>query len=121
MVYADNAATTKLAPQALDAMMPYLTEEYGNPSSLYSFGQAAHEGVEAARQTIAECLHCLPGEVYFTSGGSEADNWAIKMSAAAMKAKGKTHIISTVFEHHAVLHTLNALEKDGFSVTLLPV
>ncbi len=119
-VYADNAATTKLAPEALQAMMPYLTEEYGNPSSLYAFGQAAREGVESARETIAACLHCLPSEVYFTSGGSEADNWAIKMAAAAMQKKGKTHIISTVFEHHAVLHTLEALKKQGFSVTLLP-
>ncbi|MBE6767519.1 MAG: cysteine desulfurase NifS [Ruminococcaceae bacterium] len=121
MVYADNAATTKLAPEALAAMMPYLTEEYGNPSSLYAFGQSAREGVTAARETVAACLGCLPAEVYFTSGGSEADNWAIKMAAAAMKQKGKHHIISTEFEHHAVLHTLDALKKQGFEVTLLPV
>lgn len=121
MVYADNAATTKLAAQALEAMMPYLTEEYGNPSSLYAFGQTSREAIDTARQTMADCLGCLPSEVYFTSGGSEADNWAIKMAAHAMKAKGKTHIISTVFEHHAVLHTLDALKKQGFEVTLLPV
>ncbi len=121
MVYADNAATTKLSSQALDAMMPYLTEEYGNPSSLYAFGQMSREAIDTARQTVATCLGCLPTEVYFTSGGSEADNWAIKMAANAMKAKGKTHIISTMFEHHAVLHTLDALEKQGFTVTLLPV
>ena len=121
LVYADNAATTRLAPEALEAMMPYFTEEYGNPSSLYSFGQAARQGVDLARRTVAECLGCHPAEVYFTSGGSEADNWAIKMSADAMKKKGKTHIISSEFEHHAVLHSLNALEKQGFEVTLLPV
>ncbi len=121
MVYADNAATTKLSSEALDAMMPYLTEEYGNPSSLYAFGQTSREAIDTARQTVATCLGCLPTEVYFTSGGSEADNWAIKMAANAMKAKGKTHIISTVFEHHAVLHTLDALKKEGFAVTLLPV
>ena len=121
MVYADNAATTRLDPRALEAMMPYLTERYGNPSSLYSFGQEAREGVDFARRTMAECLGCHPAEVYFTSGGSEADNWAIKMTAAAMKKKGKTHIISSAFEHHAVLHSLKALEKQGFEVTLLPV
>lgn len=121
MIYADNAATTQLAPEALDAMMPYLTGEYGNPSSLYSFGQSARQGVDEARKTMAECLGCQPGEVYFTSGGSEADNWAIKMTAAAMKKKGKTHIISSAFEHHAVLHSLKTLEKQGFEVTLLPV
>lgn len=121
MIYADNAATTKMAPEAVAAMMPYFTEEYGNPSSLYAFGQSAREGITDARETVATCLHCLPSEVYFTSGGSEADNWAIKMAAAAMKKKGKNHIISTVFEHHAVLHTLDALKKQGFEITLLPV
>ena len=121
MIYADNAATTKLHPQALEAMMPYLTEEYGNPSSLYSFGQNSRRAVEKARCQIAECLDCLPKEVFFTSGGSEADNWAIKMAAEQGAAKGKKHIISTAFEHHAILHTLNALQKKGFEVTLLPV
>ncbi len=120
-VYADNAATTRLLPEVLDAMMPYLTKQYGNASSLYGFGQESRVAVDQARATIAECLNCLPNEVYVTSGGSEADNWAIKMVAHAMKKKGKTHIISTVFEHHAVLHALDALKKDGFEITLLPV
>ena len=120
-IYADNAATTRLLPQVLDKMMPYLTEEYGNPSSLYSFGQSSRQAVDAARQTIADCLHCRPDEVFVTSGGSEADNWAIKMAAESLSKKGKKHIISTVFEHHAVLHTLNYLEKNGFEITLLPV
>ena len=120
-IYADNAATTRLLPQVLDKMIPYLTEEYGNPSSLYSFGQAARQGVDAARITMAECLHCRPDEVFITSGGSEADNWALKMVAESLEKKGKKHIVSTVFEHHAILHALNALEKRGFEITLLPV
>lgn len=120
-VYADNAATTKMSRVALDAMMPYLTDIYGNPSSLHSVGQKAKEALESARETIANCLGCEPREIYFTSGGSEADNQAI-ISAARMGArKGKKHIISTAFEHHAVLHTLNKLEKEGFEVTLLDV
>lgn len=121
MIYADNAATTALHPKALEAMMPYLTEEYGNPSSLYSFGQNSRRAVEQARCHMATCLHCLPAEIYFTSGGSEADNWAIKAAAEMGAAKGKKHIISTAFEHHAVLHTLDALKKQGFEITLLPV
>lgn len=120
-VYADNAATTRLLPQVLESMMPYLTETYGNPSSLYGFGQDARHGVEGARAAVAGCLHCRPDEVFFTSGGSEADNWAITMAARALAAKGKTHILSTTFEHHAVLHTLEALEKEGFTITRLPV
>lgn len=120
-IYADNAATTRLLPQVLDKMLPYLTEEYGNPSSLYSFGQTARQAVDTARRTMAECLHCRADEVFFTSGGSEADNWALKMAAKAQAKKGKKHIISTAFEHHAVLHALDALEKDGFDITLLPV
>lgn len=120
-IYADNAATTRLHPQVLNDMMPYLTEQYGNASSLYGFGQESRVAVDAARETIAACLHCRADEVFVTSGGSEADNWAIKMAAYAMAKKGKKHIVSTVFEHHAVLHTLTALEKDGFEVTLLPV
>ncbi len=120
-VYADNAATTKMSRVALDAMMPYLTDIYGNPSSLHSVGQEAKEALETARETVAACLGCEPREIYFTSGGSEADNQAI-ISAARMGArKGKKHIISTAFEHHAVLHTLNKLEKEGFEVTLLDV
>lgn len=120
-VYADNAATTRLLPAVLEAMTPYLTEEYGNPSSLYSFGQVARQAVDDARSTVAECLHCRTDEVFFTSGGSEADNWALKMAAEAMEKKGRKHIISTVFEHHAVLHALDALKKRGFDITLLPV
>ncbi len=120
-VYADNAATTRLLPQVLNKMMPYLTDLYGNPSSLYSFGQEAREGVTAARKVMAEALGCLPEEVFITSGGSEADNWAIKMAAWKQAEKGKKHIISTQFEHHAVLHSLQTLEKQGFAITLLPV
>ena len=121
MIYADNAATTKLSPVALQAMLPYLTEHYGNPSSLYTLGQRAAEALEEARKTVAQCLHCRPEEIYFTSGGSEADNQAIRSAARWGKMRGKTHIISTAFEHHAVLHTLAALEKEGFTVTLLDV
>ncbi len=120
-IYADNAATTKLHPKALEAMMPYLTEQYGNASSLYGFGQESRVAVDDAKRVIAECLHCRADEVFITSGGSESDNWAIKMAARFQAKKGKKHIISTAFEHHAVLHTLNALEKEGFEITLLPV
>lgn len=120
-VYADNAATTKLSKTALDAMMPYLTDTFGNASSLYSIGQEAHHGVEAARETVAQVLNAKPEEIYFTSGGSEADNWAIKGTAELMAKKGKKHIITSVFEHHAVLHTLKKLEQYGFEVTYLPV
>ena len=121
MIYADNAATTKLSPVALQAMLPYLSEHYGNPSSLYSLGQQAAEALEEARKTVAQCLHCRPDEIYFTSGGSEADNQAILSAARWGKMRGKTHIISTAFEHHAVLHTLEKLKKEGFTVTLLDV
>ena len=120
-VYADNAATTCISQTALDAMMPYLTTQYGNPSSLYAFGQAAKEAIEDARKTVAACINAQPREIYFTSGGSEADNQAILSAAKIGARKGKRHLISTAFEHHAVLHTLKKLEKDGFDVTLLPV
>ncbi|MBQ3068436.1 MAG: cysteine desulfurase NifS [Clostridia bacterium] len=120
-IYADNAATTRLLPEVLEAMMPYLTDEYGNASSLYGFGQESRIAVDRAKDEIAACLHCRADEVFVTSGGSEADNWAIKSAAAMMAAKGKKHIISTAFEHHAVLHTLDALKKEGFEITLLPV
>lgn len=120
-IYADNSATTALSKTALDAMMPYLTTEFGNASSLYAFGGTAKQAIEDARGTVAELLGAKPREIYFTAGGSESDNWAIKGYAKTMKAKGKTHIISTKFEHHAVLHTLKALEKEGFEVTLLEV
>ena len=121
-VYADNAATTCVSKTAAEAMMPYLTTCYGNPSSLYSFGQEAKEALEEARQTIADILGAEAREIYFTSGGSEADNQAIISMAKLGKIKGnKKHIISTKFEHHAVLHTLNKLEKEGYEVTLLDV
>ena len=120
-IYADNAATTRLSDTALKAMLPYMQAEYGNPSSLHSVGQRAQEALTEARARIAARLGCQPTEVIFTSGGSEADNQAIRSVAAFGKLKGKTHIISTAFEHHAVLHTLEALEKEGFTVTLLDV
>ena len=121
MIYADNAATTKLSATSLAAMLPYLTEHYGNPSSLHSIGQDAAEALERARQTVAGCLGCRPDEIYFTSGGSEADNQAILSAARNGAARGKRHIISTAFEHHAVLHTLQKLGREGFEVTLLDV
>ena len=121
MVYADNAATTKMSRTAIDAMLPYMETHYGNPSSLYRLGQEAAEALQSARETVAACLGCTPREITFTSGGSEADNQAIVSAALLGKRKGKTHLISTAIEHHAVLHTLARLEKDGFDVTLLPV
>ena len=120
-VYADNAATTKLSDVALQAMMPYFGEVYGNPSSLHSVGQEAKEHLEDARARVAKCLGCEAREIYFTSGGSEADNQAILSAAYFGARKGKKHIISTAFEHHAVLHTLAKLEKEGFEVTYLDV
>ena len=120
-VYADNAATTAMSQVAVDAMTPYLMEQYGNPSSLHSVGQKAKEALEAARATVAQCLGCEPREIIFTSGGSEADNQAIRSAAYNGARKGKKHIISTAFEHHAVLHTLAKLEQQGFEVTYLPV
>ena len=120
-VYADNAATTRMSQTAINAMLPYLDKVYGNPSSLHSVGQEAKEALEAARDTVAACLGCQSREIYFTSGGSEADNQAIVSAARFGARKGKKHIISTAFEHHAVLHTLNRLEKEGFEVTYLDV
>ena len=120
-IYADNAATTKMSGTALEAMLPYMTEHFGNPSSLYTIGQEAKEGLEAARATVAACIGAQPREITFTSGGSEADNQAIRSAALLGAKKGKKHIISTKFEHHAVLHTLAKLEKEGFEVTLLDV
>lgn len=118
-VYADNAATTRTDRRVLDAMLPYFCENYGNPSSVHALGRQSAEAVKAARETVAACLNCEPGEVYFTAGGSESDNWIIKGLAEKALLKGQTpHIISTAFEHHAVLH---ALEKSGAEVTLLPV
>jgi len=120
-VYADNAATTKMSKAAIEAMLPYLEEVYGNPSSLHSMGQQAKEELESARDRIARCLGCEAREIYFTSGGSEADNQAIISAARLGERRGKKHIVSTVFEHHAVLHTLDKLKKEGFEVTLLEV
>lgn len=126
-VYADNAATTKISPEVLDAMMPWLKEGYGNASSIYTKGREARIAMEDARHKVEKALGVSPSkpdypvEVYFTSGGSEADNWAIKGVAQLLAPKGKKHIITTVFEHHAVLHTCDALERQGFSITYLPV
>ena len=120
-IYADHAATTPMSEAAIQAMTRCMREEYGNPSSLYRIGQQAKETLEQAREEIASVIGAQPREIYFTSGGSEADNQAIRSAALSGKKKGKTHIISTAFEHHAVLHTLNTLKQDGFDITLLPV
>ena len=120
-VYADNAATTAMSQVAIDAMVPYFNKIYGNPSSLHSVGQEAKEALDEARETVAKCLGCEAREIYFTSGGSEADNQAIISAARIGARKGKKHIISTAFEHHAVLHTLQRLEKEGYEVTYLDV
>ena len=120
-VYADNAATTKISAHSLAAMMPIYETVFGNPSSLHTVGQEAKEVMDDARAKVAKCLGCEPREIYFTSGGSEADNQAIRSAAYYGARKGKKHIISTAFEHHAVLHTLKVLEKEGFEVTLLDV
>ena len=120
-IYADNAATTKMSRTAIDAMLPYMETYYGNPSSLHSVGQKAAEALQSARERIAECLGCQPREITFTSGGSEADNQALLSAAKLGARKGKKHIISTAFEHHAILHSLKRLEKEGFEVELLPV
>ena len=120
-IYADHAATTAMSGAAIEAMTRCMREEYGNPSSLYRIGQRAKEVLEAARAEVAAVLNARPEEIYFTSGGSEADNQAIRSAALAGKKKGKNHIISTAFEHHAVLHTLEQLKAEGFEVTLLDV
>ena len=120
-IYADHAATTRMSQTAIDAMLPYMSQCYGNPSSLHTVGQKANEALTQARERIAACLGCDAREITFTSGGSEADNQAIISAARLGEKKGKKHIISTAFEHHAVLHTLKKLEKEGFAVTLLDV
>ena len=120
-VYADNSATTKISKPVLDAMMPYLTEHYGNASSIYSLGMDSAKAILKARETVAKAIGAKTGEIYFTSGGSESDNWAIKGAAEVGASKGKKHIVTTVFEHHAVLHTCQYLEKHGFEVTYVPV
>ena len=121
MIYADNAATTKMSPTALDTMCRAMEETYGNPSSLHSVGQRAAELLQHSRETVARCLNAKPREIFFTSGGSEADNQALLSAAELGRRKGKTHIVSTAFEHHAILHSLRRLESLGFQVTLLPV
>lgn len=121
IIYVDNAATTPVSPAVLEAMLPFYKEIYGNPSSVYSVGRKAKAPMEDARAKIARRLNAQANEIYFTSGGSEADNWAIKGTAHLMAQKGKKHLITTAFEHHAVLHTTQALEKEGFLVTYLPV
>ena len=120
-VYADNAATTPVSKKVVEAMMPYLTEHFGNPSSLYAIGQTAFQAVKRARGQVADALGADMGEIYFTSGGSEADNWAIRGAAMLGAKKGKKHIITSKIEHHAVLHTCEALEKEGFRITYLDV
>ena len=119
-VYADNAATTKLSPAVLEAMMPYLTEEYGNPSSLYRFGNHAKRAIEQARKEVADVLGAEPFEILFTGGGTEADNW-VKEIMRSLKAKGKNHFITSAVEHHALLHSAQRLQKEGFEVTFIPV
>ena len=121
MIYADNAATTKMSEAAINTMVSVMNENYGNPSSLYQIGQRAKEILEEAREEVAAVIGANPGEIYFTSGGSEADNQAIRSAAQIGKKKGKMHIISTAFEHHAVLHTLEKLRREGFDITLLDV
>lgn len=120
-VYADHAATTKLCDAALNAMLPYFQTTYGNPSSIHAVGREAAQALQTARETVARCLGAEPQEIYFTSGGTEADNWAITAAAFAGAKKGKKHLVSTKFEHHAVLHTLQKLEMQGFEVTLVDV
>ena len=120
LIYLDNAATTAVRPEVLDAMMPYLKEEYANPSSIYTFAQKSKKVVDESRRTIAELLGAKEREIYFTSGGSEGDNWALKGTAEALKAKGK-HIITSKIEHHAILHTCEYLERQGYEVTYLDV
>ena len=120
IIYMDNAATTATRPEVLEAMLPYFTEHYGNPSSIHSVGRDARRAVEKARAQVAAALGAQPREIYFTAGGSESDNWAIRCASRALAAKGK-HIITSQIEHHAVLHTCQYMEKQGYEVTYLPV
>ena len=120
IIYLDNAATTKTAKEAVDAMLPFFTEHYGNASSIYSLGAESKKAMTQAREIIAESIGATPAEIYFTAGGSESDNWALKATAEAYESKGK-HIITTKIEHHAILHTCEYLEKRGYSITYLDV
>jgi len=120
LIYMDNAATTSVRPEVLEAMLPYFTQHYGNASSIHTFGRAARRALENARKQVAAALGCEPREVYFTAGGSESDNWAIRCAVEHQKKKGK-HIITSAIEHHAVLHTCEYMEKQGYEVTYLPV
>lgn len=121
VIYMDNAATTSLSTEVLDYMMPFLKEDFGNPSTIYSVGKKARKEVEKARDIVAKALNCMPREIFFTSGGTESDNWAIRGVAIEAAKQGKNHIITSKIEHHAVLHTVQALEKEGFEVTYLDV
>lgn len=121
VIYMDNAATTSLSTEVLDYMMPFLKENFGNPSTIYSVGKKARKEVEKARHIVAKALNCMPREIFFTSGGTESDNWAIRGVAVEAAKQGKNHIITSKIEHHAVLHTVQALEKEGFEVTYLDV
>ena len=120
-VYLDNSATTKISNEVFEAMVPYLTEYYGNPSSIYEMGREAHIAIDKAREKVAKAINANPNEIYFTGCGTESDNWAIKGVAKRLLKKGKKHIITSVFEHHAVLHTCKSLEREGFEVTYIPV
>ena len=120
-VYADNSATTAVSKPVLDSMLPYLTENYGNPSSVYSKGREAKTGLDAAREKVAKALNAKVNEIFFTSCGTESDNWAIKGAATVGAKKGKKHLITTNYEHHAVLHSFQTLEKQGFEVIPVPV
>lgn len=120
-VYADNAATTKISDSVFNAMLPYLKDIYGNPSSIYSIGRETRKAIEVSREKVAKAINAQPTEIYFTGCGTEADNWAIKSTVELLNKRGKNHIITTAFEHHAILHTCKALEKMGYDVTYLPV
>lgn len=120
-VYADNAATTKISDSVFNAMLPYLKDIYGNPSSIYSIGRESKKAIEVSREKVAKAINAQPTEIYFTGCGTEADNWAIKSTVELLSKRGKNHIITTAFEHHAILHTCKALEKMGYEVTYLPV